>query len=243
MLWIFDLDGTITDHPSNFAESVALALKERGVQFDEDLPGRLVRVVQARAAGREGSWGYFTAFNHGCKHVLGIRGLLRRLKFIRRFAKIYHDRLHLAEFYPGVVDALRHLKERGHHVAILTAGSRREVESTLSRNREVLEHLVDAIITREDVPALKPSPVGIFALMERFGVTDRESVAMVGDSWHDVRAARNAGVRSVAVLCGYGTREALAAEGPQFVVNSVSDVPSLLPLLEARMDEKGGDAA
>lgn len=55
----------------------------------------------------------------------------------------------------------------------------------------------------------KPHPGMLLAFAERFGLAPGE-VLMVGDSRHDLIAARNAGMRPVAVLTGLATEAELA---------------------------------
>ncbi len=54
------------------------------------------------------------------------------------------------------------------------------------------------IVGREDVRRLKPDPEGLHLLLARHGVAPAHAV-LVGDTFHDVRAARAAGMRSIVV--------------------------------------------
>lgn len=224
-LFIFDLDGTLTDHARNFAQSIRVAFEARDISYAPEIPDRLVRAVQRRVAGKESTVAYFKAFNHACKHVAGIRGLWRRIRFILQFSKIFHARLSRVEMFPGVVPVLRDLVARGHRLAILTSGSRRETTNTLSRHWETLAPLVDLLVTRDDVPAVKPDPAGIRHVMTTVGIPPGRTV-MVGDTWQDVAAARNAGVRVVALSCGYGVAADFADPAPDFLLESVADLPA-----------------
>ena len=55
-----------------------------------------------------------------------------------------------------------------------------------------------------------------------------KSVVIVGDSIHDVRCGRSLGVRAVAVATGRTTREVLAAEAPDALLDDFSDIEASL---------------
>ncbi len=88
--------------------------------------------------------------------------------------------------------------------AILTRNSRLAVLDALG---ELAEGVL--VVGREDVHRLKPDPEGVRLVLAHFGV-DASRAALVGDTYHDVRAARAAGVYSVIVR---NPRLAYAPEG------------------------------
>ena len=63
--------------------------------------------------------------------------------------------------------------------------------------------------------------------MRKLGAAPEESV-LVGDGETDLRSARNAGLRSVAVTWGFRSREALLAEGPDGMAESPEELLALL---------------
>jgi HAD superfamily hydrolase (TIGR01549 family) len=92
-------------------------------------------------------------------------------------------------FTAGALDCLRAPASLG----IVTRNSRQAVLAALGE----LAHGI-VIVGREDVRRLKPHPEGIRTALTRFGV-DADRAALVGDTYHDVDAARAAGVRSIVV--------------------------------------------
>jgi len=64
------------------------------------------------------------------------------------------------------------------------------------------------LIGREDVENPKPHQEPILKALESFEVGDKE-VWMIGDTKLDLISAKNAGVNSIGVLCGYGDKEEL----------------------------------
>lgn len=75
----------------------------------------------------------------------------------------------------------------------------------------------------------KPEPGMVLAFAAAIGV-DPGRVALVGDTTHDLRAARAAGAVAVAVLSGPATRDALAPYADH-VIGSVADLPDLVAAL------------
>ena len=77
----------------------------------------------------------------------------------------------------------------------------------------------------------KPEPGMVLAFAQAIGVEPRE-VALIGDSTHDLHAARAAGAVAIAVLTGPAPREALEPHADH-VVDSIADLPAYLRRLAA----------
>jgi phosphoglycolate phosphatase len=72
----------------------------------------------------------------------------------------------------------------------------------------------------------KPEPGMVIAFAEHLG-TSPAKIVVVGDSLHDLAAARSAGATAVAVLSGPAEREALEPHA-DFVIAHIGDLPGLL---------------
>lgn len=55
-----------------------------------------------------------------------------------------------------------------------------------------------------------------------------ENSVMIGDAIYDIRAAKAAGVGSIAALYGFGNRVDLLGEQPDFTAESVADLKKIL---------------
>lgn len=55
-----------------------------------------------------------------------------------------------------------------------------------------------------------------------------ESCVLVGDRMHDIEGAHSVGMRCIAVLVGFGSREEFSRYGADYVAQSLSDVLSLI---------------
>ncbi|HET9138249.1 HAD-IA family hydrolase [Actinophytocola sp.] len=92
-------------------------------------------------------------------------------------------------FTPGALDRLR----GPGNLAIVTRNSRHAVLAALGESAGRV-----FVVGREDVRALKPDPEGVRLVLDHFGVRPEQAV-LVGDTYHDVLAARAAGTFSVVV--------------------------------------------
>lgn len=99
---------------------------------------------------------------------------------------------------PGVTEALA---EQQLQAAVVSSSPGEEVRVLLRGSP--LEPLLDAVVTRDDVTAPKPSPEGYLRAMLRLGLTAEQCVA-VEDSEPGVSAARAAGLRVVGVAGSAG---------------------------------------
>jgi len=102
---------------------------------------------------------------------------------------------------------------------------------TAKYSEELLEHMdimkyFDVLIGRESVENPKPHAEPILKAMKHLDARV-ESTWMIGDTILDLHSAKNAGVRSVGVLCGYGSREDLLRE-TSLVVNDALEAVKLI---------------
>ena len=127
--------------------------------------------------------------------------------------------------FPGAVETVAELKRRGLALAVVTSKHRR---ATL-RGMDIcgITDLFDVLITPEDVENAKPHPEPVHLALARLGVAPAEAL-FVGDSPHDMVAAREAGARTAAALWGPFPREALLAEHPDHLLERQEDVLDLV---------------
>jgi phosphoglycolate phosphatase-like HAD superfamily hydrolase len=91
------------------------------------------------------------------------------------------------------------LKERGYEVWFVTSAKDEELEHHM-RELEA-EDSVDGVVNSSAVENPKPAPDIFEEALRRAGAKADETVA-VGDAVWDIEAAREAGIRTVAVLSG-----------------------------------------
>src|SRR5919202_2743937 len=100
---------------------------------------------------------------------------------------------------PGAKDLISSLKERGYEVWFVTSAKDEELEHHMQELEA--EGNIDGVVNSSAVENAKPAP-DIFELtLKRADASPGETVA-VGDAVWDVEAAREAGIRTIAVLSG-----------------------------------------
>jgi pyrophosphatase PpaX len=126
----------------------------------------------------------------------------------------------------GMEDALERLKEEGRKLGIVTAKRRATV--ALAFATVPIEHLFDVVVGSDDTERHKPEPDPILHALERLG-EEPDRAVYIGDSPFDIRAAKAAGVHSIAVTWGgIHPRERLEAEEPDAVVSSAEELLAAL---------------
>ena len=100
---------------------------------------------------------------------------------------------------PGAKELISSLKERGYEVRLVTSAKDEELEHHMQELEA--EDSVDGVVNSSAVENAKPAPDIFEEALRRAGATADETVT-VGDAVWDVEAAREAGIRTVAVLSG-----------------------------------------
>lgn len=127
--------------------------------------------------------------------------------------------------FPETKSTLELLKNRGVRLAVLTNSGRKAASIVLER-AGILEYF-EFVLTRDDTATMKPRPEGLRQALGRLGLTSEE-VYYVGDSPLDIAAAKSAGLRVISVATGNHDGEKLRSEGADFVLSSISEIPSVL---------------
>jgi len=104
----------------------------------------------------------------------------------------------------GAIDLLRALRTYGAQLAIVTSNSSRTIRRWVSPRR--LNRSVDAIVGRDSLLALKPSPEMISRALMRCGVRAKDS-AFVGDADSDYLAAATLGMDFFGVAFSQNLRD------------------------------------
>lgn len=87
------------------------------------------------------------------------------------------------------------------------------------------------LVTNKKATVLgKPSPNIVYQLMEKFNVTNEETICVGDRLYTDIQVGVNAKIDSVCVLTGESTLQDIEAyeAKPTYVLNSIKDLPELL---------------
>lgn len=115
-------------------------------------------------------------------------------QFFEKLEEKVLDKLTEVKLNPSAFGLIKKIKTEGGRIGVLTSSKRVYVESAMKE--EGLLDIVDVLLCKEDVVEGKPDPEIINKALGVIGGSLKETV-MIGDTWWDVLASKNAGVTSV----------------------------------------------
>ncbi|MGA2096983.1 MAG: HAD family hydrolase [Candidatus Acidiferrum sp.] len=140
-------------------------------------------------------------------------------------------RAQYAKHSPNLMAGARRVLERlgrEHQLGLVTSGDRDRVTRQLRAFR--LTQLFGARVCSGDTPQKKPHPAPLRMALETLRLQPSACV-YVGDSPEDLEMARRAGVRAIAVLGPFPTEKRLRAARPDFLLESIRELPETLKRL------------
>jgi HAD superfamily hydrolase (TIGR01509 family) len=114
---------------------------------------------------------------------------------------------------------------RAHHLGLVTSGDRDRVTRQLRALR--LTRMFGARVCSGDTPEKKPHPAPLRLALQQLCLKPSACV-YVGDSPEDLEMAKRAGVRAIAVLGPFPTEKRLRAARPDFLLESIRELPETL---------------
>jgi pyrophosphatase PpaX len=138
----------------------------------------------------------------------------------------HHDEL--VRPFPGMLDVVRSVRDAGFSLGIVTSKKSRATMMGL-RRCDFPRKWFASIVTADDVDRYKPAPDPVWKAIEELRL-DSTEVVFVGDSTHDMRSGRAAGVATAAALWGPYSREQLEPTEPDCWLERPADVLTLLEI-------------
>jgi pyrophosphatase PpaX len=129
------------------------------------------------------------------------------------------------KLYPDSLKVLRELKGRGYLLGVVSNTSREELPHYL--NSFEIGIFFNAAVSSGDVENPKPSPEPLLKAVKMLNVKPEEAV-MIGDRPEDIQSGKSAGAYTIAVLRGVRPRAELEEAEPDFIVNELSEILSIL---------------
>lgn len=207
---LIDLDGTIVDSREAYTEALKRAWKALQLEnFNQDIALEIPRRLEQ---------------NQPINDLIPVNNIR---KFLKVYLKTYYAITERkTKLLPNVSKTLEQLSKRV-KLALLTM--RHVPKENIRRELEkfgIAKHF-HCIVTALDTPFPKPSPKAITACAKRLSV-DISECAVVGDSISDIRAGKNAGAKTVAVLSGIFSKDELANEKPDLILENVNELLKVL---------------
>ena len=206
---VFDFDGTLCDTGVGVKKSAKYALDAFGIkspeweELDFFIGPPLLVTFQER-------------FNQS---VTDAEKLVK--KYRERYTNIG---LYESEFYNGIPQLIKDLKSQGFKLGIASSKPINYVEELLIKaDLQTYFDYISAVSFNADCESKQ-------SILERclneLGVEPNDAI-MVGDRFYDMDGARGAGVDSVGVLWGFGSKFELIESGATYVVDKIQDIESI----------------
>jgi phosphoglycolate phosphatase len=194
-LILFDFDGVLADTLADMLRFAQEVCDELGVKHT---------VVQTDLSELEVM--SFATFGRACETPEDLVD-----EFVRRCTRKFAEKKSPPAIFDGIGEVMRKLAE-SHTLAVVTGSTGGVVRAFLVEHG--LEGCIRAIYGL-DMPGSKVEKI---LMAKRQFAAEGEAVLMVGDSLSDVRAAKAAGVKSIAVSWGHQSVGKLVGAAPDFVI-------------------------
>jgi len=207
---IFDFDGTIAD-----------TLEESRRVFNQLAPDYGLREI-----GRD----EIPALRHlSLKKLLHRYGISKRHvpSLLARGTSMLRARIADLPLIEGMEELLPALRRQAGAFGVLTSNASANVDLFLRAHG-----LRDLFTFISSTSKLTGKPKHLRAIRKTFSL-QTEEMLYIGDEIRDIRAARKVGIAVAAVTWGFNSKEALAAENPDFLIDSSEE---FLTLIQPRSD-------
>ena len=207
----FDLDGTLLDTLDDLRDSVNTVLSRY----------HLPPITKDEAAHFLGN---------GAKHLVHC-ALKNQVspefeeKILQEYKIWYQDHCRIKTApYPGVMELLSTLKEKGFQMAVV---SNKPDPAVKELNAFFFGNLLETAIGEQEGIRRKPAPDALIEAM-RLLEASQNACLYIGDTEVDLQTAKNAGIQCISVSWGFRTKEELLQSGADTIVNTASELQSLL---------------
>jgi phosphoglycolate phosphatase len=213
-LVIFDFDGTIIDFKSVAAASLADFSNYRGLPYDVEK--MLVGYVDLHK--NDVGWGVPLDEQESLFQEMGAY-LTEQIVKYKKF---------VPQLFAHAKDIIHALSEN-YDLSIVSARDRASL-LTIMEDQGIRDYFTvyrSACCAREKNIRIKPEPDTIHCLLSESG-HDFDDVIVIGDTTADIRMARNAGVKSIAVTWGLHPRDLLQTSEPDYLLDDIRALPDVI---------------
>lgn len=214
-LAIFDLDGTLIDSVALIVETVVASFERAGHTVPDEKAIRAISGITAREALG------ILAPNTEPHRVDQIMEIYR--EEYRRRAGVGREPL-----FAGALAALDRLQADPRTILAVATGKGYRGAVTLLESHGIIERFQS--VQTPDHNRGKPDPEMIHTAMSKAGIGPRRTV-MIGDTVHDMRMARAAGVGAIGVGWGYHEVTELEDAGAHVVLQRFEDLDAAIERL------------
>ena len=219
-LAVFDVDGTLVDSRATIQEAVEHGFRHAG---HEPPPYEAIRQIVGLSLAP--ALAQLAPDLDEAEKALLVEG------YRDHFWQIHQDPDFVEPLYAGAAETLDRLRADGWLIAMATGKSRRGVETVVRKHKWA--DLFDSLHCAEDGPG-KPDPAMLIEAMRVLHARP-EATIMIGDTAHDIRMAKAAGVYAQGVAWGFHTAVEVAEVGADDVAMVWADLDAQLDRFAARV--------
>ncbi len=231
--FVFDMDGTLINS-TEMGDAIGREIyKEFNIHPTEEMEREIEELVYQLMEGENRKnleakimWEIFK--------VVGLN-FSQRIKALKMAARIFKEEKKKIKLFDGVEKVFDLLDENGFNYAIATTSSMKEVEERLSKFPDFYKKLIGKIISRTSVENMKPHPESIQLAASMMNIPLNRCV-MIGDMHTDINMGKAVGAVTIGVLTGIFNREKLLALNPDFILDSVADIPQVIEEVKQLID-------
>lgn len=136
----------------------------------------------------------------------------------------------MVKVYSGVEELLMTLYKEGWDIALCTSAELRKVYANFAMTN-INASIFGAVVTSENVLRAKPSPE-IFLTAAKKLLRPPSQCIVVEDSINGIKAARNAGMKSIVIEGNSFAKARLEEAGADIIVSSISEVYNILKTMD-----------
>lgn len=208
---LFDLDGTLIDSEKLILESFRHTMRRHRGEVPPDDAWRATMGTPLAAQLRDFA-----------------RDEAEAAAMLKTYLE-HNDQVHdeLVRSFAGVRETLAWLGGSGYRLGLVTSKLREGAIAGLRSCGLPLEWFQGVVTASDPVPH-KPDPGPVLLALDRTGEPFPERALFVGDTVWDLRAGRRAGTRTAAALWGPFSRTELEGEEPDYQLERIEDLRTLL---------------
>ena len=211
-LIIFDFDGTLGDTRRNIVTTMQMTIEEL------HLPNRSEEECAA-TIGLPLAGCFRTLFPDIQEELIP-----RCAETYRRFFNENLKTIHPKAF-PGVVETLAILHQKGFKLTIASSRSRNSL-TELTPKMGIADY-ISYILGADDVKEAKPKPEPVLKTLADMHFDAGEAL-VVGDMAVDILMGAHAGARTCGVTWGNGTKDELEKVGANFIIDKMEDILAIV---------------
>lgn len=207
---LLDFDGTVADTGEGIFSSVRYAIEAMG--FDP-LPEEVIHTFIGPPI--------FSSFKRALN--LSDEDSARAVEKYRE--RYVEDGIYKLQIYDGLEKLMQDMKKSGIKLAIASS----KPENFIIKILEFLK--MDSLFDYISAPESDKAPESKTALVERavsrLGI-EKSRAVMIGDRYFDIDGAKGAGIDSIGVTFGFGSRDELQNAGATYIAGCADDIRKII---------------